>query len=242
MDLLILSCSKAKKDTQNELTALERYDGPMFRVLRRFLSSQASHLTVLVLSAKFGLVQGTEIIPDYDQKMTKSRAQELNFAVLDALKTEFRQRDYQRILISVTQNYLPALNGYEALTPSAAQVILSMGMTGRKLSILHQWLYGSPSQECPQQDPVEGSQSFHLNKARFDFQGGNILDTVRQALVKGTGNPYNYQTWYVLIDGRKVSPKWVVSQLTGLPVSSFHSQTARQILRQLGFQIYSNLH
>jgi len=240
MDLLILSCSKSKRDTENELTALERYDGPMFRVLRRFMSSCSSDINVFVLSAQFGLVRGTQIIPNYDQKMTKIRAQELNYDVLGILKTEFQRKNYQRILIAVSENYLPALNGYEALIPSSAQVILARGMIGRKLSTLHQWLYGS-SKEYAQEASLARSQSFHLKKAKFDLQGENILNIIRSALLRGEGKPYNYQTWYVLIDGQKVSPKWVVSQLTGLPVSSFHSQTARQILRQLGFQIYSNL-
>lgn len=237
MDLLILSCSKSKRGNQDGLTALDRYDGPMFRVLRRFMQFHPSKLEVLVLSAKFGLIQGTSIIPDYDQKMTKLRAQELNSAILEILKAEFEQRNYQRILIAVTENYLPALNGYEVLTPSTAQVILANGTIGRKLSILHQWLYGSPGAYV-QPASTEGKHSFHLNKVRFDFQGKNIQDIIRQALIRGEGKPYSYQTWYVLIGGQKVAPKWVVSQLTGLPVSAFHSQSARRILQELGFLIH----
>ena len=35
--LLILSCSQRKHETQEPLPAIERYNGPLFFVLRRFL-------------------------------------------------------------------------------------------------------------------------------------------------------------------------------------------------------------
>ena len=41
--LLILSCSQRKRPDRVLLPALERYDGPVFRMLRKFLRSCPAH-------------------------------------------------------------------------------------------------------------------------------------------------------------------------------------------------------
>jgi len=66
-----------------------------------------------------------------------------------------------------------------------------------------------------------------------------VFDVARQALAEGKGNPGCYQSWYVLIEEQRVSPKWLVSLLTGLPVSDFHSSAARRMLIQLGIEVRS---
>jgi hypothetical protein len=58
-----------------------------------------------------------------------------------------------------------------------------------------------------------------------------------RALAKGEGNPGSYQSWYVPVDGHKVAPKWLVSQLTGLPASAFVTDEARRVLAQLGVKV-----
>ena len=60
--LLILSCSQRKRPNRVLLPALERYDGPVFRMLRKFLRScpaRESHLEIYILSAQFGLLHRT---------------------------------------------------------------------------------------------------------------------------------------------------------------------------------------
>lgn len=50
--LLILSCSQRKRSTSNLLPAIERYDGPAFQVLRKFLREfplEAESLDVYIL-------------------------------------------------------------------------------------------------------------------------------------------------------------------------------------------------
>ena len=79
--LLILSCSQRKHTSQNPLPAIERYNGPLFFVLRRFIrecSRKASELDVYILSAAYGLIPEDFLIPLYDQKMNLSRVVELH--------------------------------------------------------------------------------------------------------------------------------------------------------------------
>ncbi|OCR01055.1 hypothetical protein BCD67_16905 [Oscillatoriales cyanobacterium USR001] len=240
--LLILSCSQAKRSQKDDLPAIERYDGPSFRLLRRFLRQQPDTLLdIYVLSAKFGLIRGDLVIPNYDQKMSKALASELSLSVVTNLEAIVSQGTYQKLLICVTKMYFNALSGYSGIMPDSLEVTVGTGTLGRKLSILHQWLYGNSWKFS---EPITNGQrpdKILFKGIEFNLTDVNFDEVARQALAQGKGKPYNYQTWYILIDHQKISPKWLVSQLTGLPVSSFHSQAARQLLQRLGIQVYSDL-
>jgi len=57
--LLILSCSQRKRPDPGLLPAIERYDGPVFQVVRRYLREQpagSKQLDVFILSARYGLI------------------------------------------------------------------------------------------------------------------------------------------------------------------------------------------
>src|ERR671937_639945 len=76
--LLIVACSRRKRADPGLLPAIERYDGPAYRVLRRYLRQHPSQPPdVLILSAELGLVLHTQPIPAYDRLMTPQRAREL---------------------------------------------------------------------------------------------------------------------------------------------------------------------
>src|SRR5205809_655479 len=76
--LLVLSCSLKKRADPGVLPAIERYDGPCFRVLRRYLrGSPAAVPEVRLLSAEYGLLRPDELLPVYDRRMTASRSREL---------------------------------------------------------------------------------------------------------------------------------------------------------------------
>lgn len=64
-----------------------------------------------------------------------------------------------------------------------------------------------------------------------------VIEFAVQALKKAQDDPARYQSWYVQVNGHRVAPKWLVSQLTGLPVSNFHSDEARRVLQQLGVEV-----
>ena len=141
--LLILACSQRKRPALSLLPALERYDGPWFRVLRKFLHespSEASRLQVYILSAEFGLIPANQLIPDYDRRISRQQACKLNPVVLDQLQRLLESRQYTEILISVGKDYLQALSGYEHLLPPKVKVVVSAGGLGRKQTALHDWL------------------------------------------------------------------------------------------------------
>ncbi|MFM2060849.1 MAG: hypothetical protein RLZZ507_519 [Cyanobacteriota bacterium] len=239
-DLLIINCSKSKYSSVENLPALERYNGVAFRVVRKFLQQQISHnLDIFILSAKFGLISSHELIPNYDQKMDKKRSLELQSSVNAKFREFLQSGIYHRCLLCLSQDYLQIFNTKNI--PEHLTMTIATGTIGKKLSILHQWLYGQPPEylHTPKENSIKGKAT--LKGIELNLSEAEILVIARQGLIESSGKPYNYQTWYVLVDDKKVSPKWLVSLLTDLPVSSFHSIKARQMLQQLGIEIYSDL-
>jgi hypothetical protein len=236
--LLILACSQRKRSDADSLPAIERYDGPTFRLLRRFLRKQPSTpLDIYILSAKFGLIPSDYLIPNYDQRMTKMRSRQLQPEVIAKFEDILSAKSYQKLCICLGRDYFLALDKYDMLIKSGIAVRIATGSLGKKLATLHDWLYGTPPELAIRQAVVpQGKAS--LKGIKVVLTPGEVLDLARQALVEGKGNPGCYQSWYVLVGDRRVSPKWVVNLLTGLPVSDFHSIAARRMLQQLGIEIY----
>lgn len=237
--LLVLSCSQRKRSDSSLLPAIERYDGPTFRVLRRFLKEHPlAPLDIFVLSAKFGLIPHNQLIPNYDQRMTQSRARELQPVVLSELKDIVSSKSYEKLLICVGQDYLQALSGYGNLVTPGLAIKIAEGSLGQKLARLHNWLYGKPPDR-------HSSPSVSTPKGRAVIRGievsmtpAQVFDIARCALANRQGDPTNYLSWYILVDGQRLAPKWLVSQLTGLQVSTFQAREARNVLQHLGIGVH----
>ncbi len=254
---LILGCSETKINTPDDIPAIDRYDGPAFRVLRRFLANespthQADSLDVFILSAEYGLITGEQDIPVYDQRMTEHRAKELHADVLDIFKQKISDHYYTELFLSMGKIYLLALNGFEKLLPPATTIIVSRSTAGRKLTELKAWLNGQKSPSFDQlsiafDDTSKNGRIAPSIRGKARLKGVELTATpeeiyavARQALVTEAGKPHNFKDWYVLVDEQKVAPKWLVSQLSGAPVSQFDASAARRVLNALGVPIYRN--
>lgn len=138
---LILGCSRTKIGSPELLPAIQRYDGPPFKVLRRYIKENTSYgLDVFVLSAKYGLIDGQAYIPNYDQCMTKERALEIHDNVIRTVENNLLHRNYDEIFLSMGKVYLGAMSGIEDILNG--KVIVSHGPPGKKLAGLRNWLWG----------------------------------------------------------------------------------------------------
>lgn len=235
--LLILSCSRKKRTGSRLLPALERYDGPAFQVLRKFIvecSAEACKLDIRILSAKFGLIPADRPLPFYDELITAHRAMALNPTVSAEMERLLAQRIYRKLLINVGQNYYPALAGFESHVPDGLEVAQASGSSGRRQTMLRDWLRGEP----PPNQTFSPTGGACLRGIEITLTPDEVIDIARRALAEGKGTPYNYQSWYVPINGHRVAPKWLVSQLTGLPAGAFHSDEARRVLLRLDVEVY----
>jgi hypothetical protein len=139
--LLILSCSARKKNTAEPLLAIDRYDGPAFFVLRKYLRNpQGCAPKVMILSAKYGLICSSSRIDFYDSKLTRSGAQELRPRVLEILKGVFESESWDTVGICSSKIYQIALQGIEEILPKKSTVDVVGGGLGLRLANLHAWL------------------------------------------------------------------------------------------------------
>lgn len=138
--LVVLSCSSTKSHVIGGLPAIDRYDGPMYRVLRLFLreSIWPSPLSVAILSAKYGLIGGLASIEYYDQRMDQQRASELIYGSTETL-IKWGQ-SHSSISLVLGRDYLPALDLNKLNSHGIGSTVVE-GPIGVKLNRLHTLLH-----------------------------------------------------------------------------------------------------
>ena len=236
--VLILSCSQRKRPDKALLPAVERYDGPAFRVLRRFLrESPFKTPDVLILSAEHGLIPHDLPIAQYDRKMTPARARALRPQVLAELDRITTSRSPSETLIFAGRHYLPALNIADASLSRSATVRVCAGAMGKKLAELHDWLHGGPPRLRYNPTMLAEGEGARIRGVPVTLTRAHIFEAAMDALAEGWGDPERYESWCVPVNGRCVAPKWLVSRISGLPVGAFTTDDARRLLAQLGVEV-----
>ena len=142
--LLVLACSKRKVAAAELLPALDCYDGPAFRVLRKYLREhEREALSILVLSAKYGLIPADQPIVPYDCRLTRASARALKPQVLKAAYSALRMKKWRSVGICVGKDYQIALEGISELIPDGVRVDVIAGGQGQRLTALRKWLIQS---------------------------------------------------------------------------------------------------
>ncbi len=137
--LLLISCSQRKRRDPGLLPAINRYDGPAFQVLRRYLRTpRHPQLQVYVLSAEFGVISSHTPIPYYNRRMTIERARHLREKNTEMLESILGQQQCMELFICASMAYQEAVDqsSLECLLP----VRLAARGQGPKLASLHRWL------------------------------------------------------------------------------------------------------
>lgn len=139
--LLILACSQRKLSNKELLTAIERYDGGSFRVIKKAKREQKdlNNIKILILSAKYGLIEASTPIVDYEQRINLNRAKELNPQVLQTLKKYANKDDFVEIYLDLGLDYNYATQGATELFPRS-HFIFAKGKIGERLKQLKLWL------------------------------------------------------------------------------------------------------
>jgi len=139
--LLILSCSQRKAPAKGRLPAIDRYDGPAFRVLRKYLRAGSAGVpTVLILSAKYGLIDSERKIPWYDRRLSTASAVRLRSQVLETVRRVLGSRRWWAVGVCAGKEYRSALNGLDELLPAGVRLDLLAGGLGKRLAALKDWL------------------------------------------------------------------------------------------------------
>lgn len=232
------------------MPALERYDGPAFRVLRKYLRSEPIDLPLVrVVSAEHGLMTLDQPIAEYDQRMTPERAQELRPAVLAALSALIQEQPVREALVVVGQTYLLSLTGIEQVL-DGVPVRIARETQGRKLGVLRAWLYGEESVEQnrqasrgarrqPRQPALisTAETTFTVSGRRFAVSADRVLSLAQQALADHIKQATRITRWYVPVEGGRIAAKWLVAQASGIPLGDFQTNAALSVLERLGVTV-----
>ncbi len=142
--LLIVACSQRKRPDPGLLPAIERYDGVNYRVLRKAQRDGywPNNLDVLILSAKFGLIRLDTPIENYNLRMTRERAMELQNKVGTDLDAQFRKNSYTAVYVNLGKEYLAALASSQGLPKLSSQTRYASGGIGKRMAQMKSWLIG----------------------------------------------------------------------------------------------------
>ena len=139
--LLIVACSQRKRSDVGLLPAIERYDGGNYRLLRK--AKREGHwpesLDVLILSAKYGPIEASTPIVNYEQRMNKERASELKAQTMQALQSYAQQNAYNEVYVDLGQDYIFTVEGVEKLFNNSL-VRYAKGRIGERLFQLKTWI------------------------------------------------------------------------------------------------------
>lgn len=110
-ELLLLSCSDRKLEYETKLPAFEVYDGPYYRVLRKFLreSPWPRNLAVSALSAKHGLFGVIKEIENYDMRMDQDRARAKAGECAMILRRWREEERISKVHVVLGPDYQPAV-------------------------------------------------------------------------------------------------------------------------------------
>ena len=145
--LLIIGCSQRKVESTGLLPAIERYDGPTYRTLRKVFPDGhlPDNLDIVIISAKHGLIECKQPIENYDQRMTPERADALAATVRDALQRKIIANTdegthfyiYDQVFINLGKTYRRTLEGFHFGLISTMEATGGIGLKTQQMKV---WL------------------------------------------------------------------------------------------------------
>lgn len=231
--LVILGCSQRKRQTSRPLPAIDRYDGPVFRVFRKHSREGLGNPAyACILSARFGLVPGDFPVPRYNRLFTGTVDQVFRALVKKQLKRALDEVQPERLFVSVGCRYWPVIE--EPLTREVPphKLVLATGSIGGRASQLAHWLRCQDKTDSTKPKAVPGKAI--LLGTMVQLSRAAVLRQARNAMLTTPTAARRFETWYVAVGQERVAPKWLVSVLFGKPVARFRTADARRVLSLLG--------
>lgn len=231
--LVILGCSQRKRQTSRLLPAIERYDGPAFRVLRKHMHTEKEALNSAILSGRFGLVPGDFLIPRYEQKVRPNFTSALRSRIEDQLKKTLDRTQPERLFVSVGKGYWPLIEAPLLREVPSGKLFVSTGGIGGRASQFVHWL-GAGKSETLESTIMCSRGTATLLGTTVRLSSSQVLQKARETLLRDSTAAHRFETWFVAVGNDRVAPKWLVGLLFDKPVSKFRTADARRVLSLLG--------
>lgn len=139
--IVIISCSNRKREFSQAIPAIDVYDGPYYKTIRKLLreGKLPEDIKILIISAKYGLISIKDHIEFYDRRITKKIAEELKPKVLSKFQQEIKS-ECEELVINLGIDYLPAVEGIESLIPDGCQIKYITGTIIKRRQKLKEYL------------------------------------------------------------------------------------------------------
>jgi hypothetical protein len=238
--LVILGCSERKRLTSRPLRAVERYDGPAFRVLRRHVRQRPREfLHIRILSARFGLISDGVEIPRYNRSLSELDVTEFRPRIELQLEQALRDIRPERVFVSLGCRYWPLIEKPLANSVASADVFVAAGGIGGRTSQLAWWLRGVDERPDTAVAAVPGEATLLGTTVRMSR--AELLRRANEAYLLAPAAAKRFETWCVEIGKKRVAAKWLVGMLFDKRVSRFRTADARRVLSLLGVEcIYAD--
>ena len=143
-DLLILSCSKKKIETEY-IKAINLYQGNNFKIIKKAQREGEFNrdCDILILSAYYGFLHSDAVISYYDTLMTFGRANSFKEGAKTQLNTWLSPKKYNEIFITLGERYAVIVNHppvWNFLVESSEKIVFATGGIGKKSQQLKNWI------------------------------------------------------------------------------------------------------
>lgn len=143
MRLLVISCTDRKTKTGGaEIPAFDLYDGPSFKILKKALKEKEIAPTrIVILSAKYGLIEPDTLIPPYNLKMTDTLAKMHRARVVNQLRLTVEETKPSEIFLFLSDVYQGAVMPVSQWVGNHKYCFVTGGL-GYRLQKLKFWYEG----------------------------------------------------------------------------------------------------
>ena len=146
--LIIISCSERKlRKPRTPIPAIERYDGVFYRLIRKAQREGrlVPSLSLVILSAKYGLLRPQSPISHYEQRIDATRIPILRPGVQGKLKALLRRKRFEHIYVNLGKAYEPLIDGIAEIEEG----VWAVGGIGTRAQTLRNWIdsEATPSQQ-----------------------------------------------------------------------------------------------
>jgi hypothetical protein len=155
--LLLIGCSRRKTMGLRRGRAWDVYDGPLFQVLKKALRGRAGWdavVSVLIVSAKHGVIRADRVIATYDERLTALAAREQAERFGRQLRMLIAGRRFRAVQVNLGRHYLEALPDLDRLF-TQTPVDRASGGIGVRNAQTRRWLLEQLDAEGP--SPIGGT-------------------------------------------------------------------------------------
>ena len=158
--LLILGCSRKKREDYGRAPALEVYDGPNFETLRKYFRENGwpPGLIIKIISAKYKIIDATTFIEPYDERLDKETAKKMRQRVGYHLK---KIKCPESVFVNMGKDYLPAVSCIKTLF-DPDKIEYANGGYVQKRQELKQWLERLPNKTATVNSKEQSGKKSYL--------------------------------------------------------------------------------